>query len=127
MEDNHAVREYIEQSWDFLEKARQYVAVGDLHQASEKGWRAASHMAKAVAAANGWNYETHVAFFGVIQRAADEAEEPRLVQWGAMANLLHTFYYMRKTLIPSTVVGRSVEEIGFMIQALETLTSPSES
>ena len=39
------------QARDFLEKSREYLAAGDLHQASEKGWGAASHMVKAVAVA----------------------------------------------------------------------------
>ena len=62
MEDDATVQDYIQQSRDFLRKARQYLAEDDLHQASEKGWGAASHMAKAVAHANGWEYEKHHQF-----------------------------------------------------------------
>ena len=52
------IADYRDQAWDFLEKGRKYLAEGDLHQASEKGWGAAAHMAKAVAAARGWEYDS---------------------------------------------------------------------
>ena len=47
------------QAREFLNKARGYLAAGDLHQASEQGWGAAAHMAKAVAPAQGWPHERH--------------------------------------------------------------------
>ena len=37
MTDDHAVQDYVQQSRDFLLKARKYLAEDDLHQASEKG------------------------------------------------------------------------------------------
>ena len=57
--DKGAVETYAKQSRTFLQKCRDYLASGDLHQASEKGWGAAAHMAKAVAIAQGWEYERH--------------------------------------------------------------------
>lgn len=57
--DKGAVETYAKQSRTFLQKSRDYLASGDLHQASEKGWGAAAHMAKAVATARGWEYERH--------------------------------------------------------------------
>ncbi|MCY4455272.1 MAG: hypothetical protein OXC56_03050 [Chloroflexi bacterium] len=47
------VADYAAQAREFLTRSREYLAAGDLHQASEKGWGAAAHMAKAVAAAQG--------------------------------------------------------------------------
>ena len=44
---------YQERSWAFLAKAREELAVGDLEQASEKGWGAAAMMVKAVAGQRG--------------------------------------------------------------------------
>ena len=69
MEDNTTVQEYIQQCRDFLQKAQQYLAAGDLHQASEKGWGAASHMTKAVAYANGWEYQKHHQFNVILNNA----------------------------------------------------------
>ena len=54
------------QARDFLARAREYLAAGDLHQASEKGWGAAAHMVKAVALAQGWKYEAPVIAHGAL-------------------------------------------------------------
>ena len=46
------MRKHAAQSREFLYKGREYLAAGDVHQASEKGRGAAAHMAKAVALAH---------------------------------------------------------------------------
>ena len=48
-----AVNDYETQAREFPAKGRQYLAAGDLHQVSEKGWGAVAPMAKAVAEAQG--------------------------------------------------------------------------
>ena len=60
-----AIDDYKTRAREFLDRSREYIAAGNLHQASEKGWGAASHMAKAVAGAQGWTYEYHGQFGGV--------------------------------------------------------------
>ena len=50
-QEEAAVADYRQQARVFLNESRQYLAEGDLHQASEKGWGAAAWMAKAVAEA----------------------------------------------------------------------------
>ena len=50
-QDGNAVADYRQRSRIFLARAREYLAIDDLHQASEKGWGAATWMAKAVAEA----------------------------------------------------------------------------
>ena len=47
--DTEAVADHVNQAREFLAKSREYLAQGDLHQASEEGWGAAAHMVKAVA------------------------------------------------------------------------------
>ena len=47
---------HVEKAKEFLARSKRYLADGDLHQASEKGWGAAAHIAKAVAEANNWTY-----------------------------------------------------------------------
>ena len=64
-----AVTDYREQAKLFLARAWEYLAQGDLHQASEKGWGAAAHMVKAVAEAQGVPYQTHDEFNLVIYDA----------------------------------------------------------
>ena len=64
-----AIEDFKAQAREFLDKGREYLAAGDLHQASEKGWGAAAHMAKAVAEAQGWTYDRHSDFSWVINQA----------------------------------------------------------
>ncbi len=76
--DLAAVADYEAQAREFLHKGRQYLAAGDLHQASKKGWGAAAHMAKAVAVAQGWEYGTHADFSAVLNRATEATGDDRL-------------------------------------------------
>ena len=59
---DNEVADYAAQAREFLSKSRTFLAAGDLHQASEKGWGAAAHMAKSVAVAQGWEYGNHADF-----------------------------------------------------------------
>ncbi len=43
--DTEAVADHVNQARDFLAKSREYLTQGDLHQASQRGWGAAAHMA----------------------------------------------------------------------------------
>jgi hypothetical protein len=45
-ENADGVLGHASQAREFLNKARGYLAAGDLHQASEQGWGAAAHMAR---------------------------------------------------------------------------------
>ena len=71
------VSDYRRQAREFLDRAQLYLADGDLHQASEKGWGAASHMVKAVAAAMGQQYTSHEAFRQIIRLAATQTGNRR--------------------------------------------------
>ena len=77
-----------------------YLSEGDLHQASEKGWGAAAHMAKAVAAARGWEYETHEQFFSVMENAGHVARLQRQVsRLSSVAYKLHGHLYKRRNAV----------------------------
>ena len=66
------VTDHIELARDFLAKSKVYLRDGDLRQASEKGWGAAAHMAKAVAATNGREHEHHDQFTNVVVNAGQK-------------------------------------------------------
>lgn len=70
---------------NFLERSKSCLAQGDLHQASEKGWGAASHIIKAVAAGNNWEYERHDDFDAVVINARQRYRQPSLRQYGNSA------------------------------------------
>ena len=117
------VADYTAQAREFLAKAREYLAAGDLHQASEKGWGAASHMAKAVAAAQGWEYETHADFSVVLNRAWRLTGDDLLPGLRAIANDLHGNYYRRKRHLDSSAIGRDIESMAELLELLAPLAA----
>ena len=83
------------QARDFLAKSREYLAQGDLNQASEKGWGAAAHMVKAVAIAQGWKYERHSDFSQVLNSAYLATNDDRIRLLRGIPNEMHGNYTYR--------------------------------
>ena len=119
------VADYREQSREFLRKARTYLADGDLHQASEKGWGAAAWMAKAVAETHGWKYSGHDEFFTVMYQAQDLAADSRLENLRRVANELHGFFYTRKIFLRPDVISRNLDQVEMLLDILQPLTEPT--
>ena len=120
--DPVAVEDYRQQARMFLTKAREYLTVDDLHQASEKGWGAAAWMAKAVADTHGWEYSEH-AHFGVICRnASDLTNNERLLDLSHIAYGLHRNYYTRKMFLSNRTIRRELDQMGELLDSLEPLT-----
>ena len=86
-------RTYQERSRDFLVKAREEFAAGDLVQASEKGWGAAAMMVKEVAQRRGMEHEVHGHLFDVVHRLRRETRDNQLVLLFDSANQLHKNFY----------------------------------
>ena len=76
--DSAAVTDHLAQAEERLDRARRHLADGRLHKASRKGWSAAEHMAKAVAEAQGWEYERHADFSVVLNHARRLTDNARL-------------------------------------------------
>ena len=123
--DPEAVEDYRQQASIFLGRAREYLAADDLHQASEKGWGAAAWMAKAVAVAQGWEYEVHAQFGVVVRNASDLTGNERLLDLGDTAYVLHRGYYTRRRFLSSRTVARNLERMTELLGALEPLTTPA--
>lgn len=123
--DAVVITDHENQAREFLGKAGDYLDAGDLHQASEKGWGAAAHMAKAVAVAQGWEYETHADFSVVLNQAWQATGNDRLRALRGIANDLHGNYYRRKRHLNAEVIGRDIESVAELVEALAALTSPS--
>lgn len=120
--DAEAVADYRRQARVFLARSREYLAADDLHQASEKGWAAAAWMAKAVATAQGWEYEKHGQFFPVMRRCEALSGDRRLADLWPAANLLHEFFYTRRVFLDPGLVGQRLEQVAVMLDILEPLT-----
>ena len=113
--------EYKQQSDDFMEKAWRYLADDDLHQACEKGWGAASHMAKAVAEVYNLEYTRHAHFNHVLQRAAQLADYPAMRQLRANANELHTGFYELKSQLDREMIMENLTDVQALREVLEPL------
>ena len=120
--DFDAVNDYETQAREFLAKGREYLAVGDLHQASEKGWGAAAHMAKAVAEAQGWTYDRHSDFSWVINQAFLKTGNDRMRELRGIPNDLHGNYYVRKRFLDAEIIGKDIESIAELLELLAPLT-----
>ena len=116
------IADYAAQAQEFLAKSREYLAQGDLHQASEKGWGAAAHMAKAVAVAQGWTYDTHADFSLVIDQARRLTGNSSLRGYRGIANELHGNYYRRKRHLDSGLIREDLEMVAEMLDILSPLT-----
>ena len=114
-----AVVEHIELAKSFLQRSKSYLEQGDLHQASKKGWGAASHIVKAVAAANGWEYEHHDQFDGVIVNASQKYRHPSLRDKADAAHGLHISFYKRKQFIDIDATRERIENVEYVIGVLE--------
>ena len=123
--DFEEMNDYRSQSHEFLAKSRAYLAAGDLHQASEKGWGAAAHMAKAVAVAQGWEYRKHRDFVRVINRAVHATGNRRLLGLRGQAEVLHGNYYERKRHLDAAIIGMDIEGVVELVELLAPLTIPA--
>ena len=122
MTNNDQVDSYATQGRDFLVKAREYLAAGDLHQASEKGWGAAAHMAKAVALTQGWPYERHNHFHQVMNRARNLTGNDRLRLLHGRAEVLHVNFYEIKEALDQETIREDLTNIAELLDILEPLT-----
>ena len=116
------VSEYRSQAWDFLQKGRQYLADGDLHQASEEGWGAASHMAKAVAENQGWEYDSHAGFGAVLNQVRNLTGNDALRSLRSIANELHSNYYQREKFLDAEIIGQDIESGAELLEILAPFT-----
>ena len=121
------VADYRQEARDFLAKSRHYLAEGDLHQASEKGWAAAAWMAKAVAEAQGWDYTRHAQFSVVLNHARQVTGDARLPGMRGIANELHGNFYTRRRFLNSAAIAEDLNQIALMLTILEPLTQSPTS
>ena len=120
--DWEAINDYKQQAREFLAKSEEYLAVGDLHQASEKGWGAAAWMTKAVAVAQGWQYDQHAHFNVVLNDALLITGNDRLLALREIANGLHRNYYTRKRFLNINIIKRELDAAAELLDILEPLT-----
>ena len=122
-----ATEDYRRQAYNFLAKSREYLRAGDLHQASEKGWGAASHMVKAYAAAQGLPYVTHRHFHVILTNLANETDDDRLRLLRGAANDLHGNFYEREIFLDARDIGLGLDRMDELLNLLGPYTRPESS
>ena len=86
--------DHIAVSRRFIQHADEQLRLGDLPQASEKGWGAAAHYMKAVAKQRGWRNGSHRDFFVIKDRLAEETDDPeRMKELFRVVRGLHQNFY----------------------------------
>ena len=101
-----------------MEHAEEQLAEVDRLQASENAWGAVAHQIKAIANRRGWKYDKHVQAYGIVERLANETEDPQKVRdLFAISNGLHKNYY-----IDATSLDQIKYEIGRVKTLLDILT-----
>ena len=108
---------------EFLDRAGQHLADGDLHQASGKGWGAAAHIARAVALVQVWEYDRHSHFHRVMNQARRLSGNDRLPFLHGRAEILHVdFYHLTGELDPETI-REDPASMAELLDALEPLSA----
>lgn len=88
-----SVTEYAETARGFLADADREFAAGDVAQASEKLWGAASQAVIAVAKQRGWRYGSHRDLKIAVERLADENGDSRFASEFGVAEKFHANFY----------------------------------
>ena len=120
--NDNAAKDHRQLAREFLRLSREFLAEGNLHQASEKGWGAASPMAKAVAEAKGWEYSRHSHFNNAINEARRLTGNERLPGLRGVANDLHTYFYERKINLDAEAIEVDLQNVEELLDILEPLS-----
>ena len=114
------IEPYTTHSRRLMEHAEEQLAKGDRLQASEKAWGAVAHQIKAIADRRGWQYEKHQHVFSIVQRLANETEDPKKVtNLFDVARGMHDNFY-----VDSTPLSYIEDQIGRVKELLDILNRP---
>ena len=115
-------QKYQAASRHLLSQSRQELALGDIRQASEKGWGAAAQIVKAVAEQRGWLHRSHAALYDVISRLVSETGDVEIRRMFDVAGNLHMNFY--EDWNNAENVASSLHDMELFLENLELLASP---
>ena len=102
-----------------MEQARSELREGDLAQASEKGWGAASQMVKAAAESRGWRHDQHRLLLRAVTILNQEQDDLEISRLFALARNLHENFYEGQ--MSAAWVASALEDVGRLVDKLEAL------
>ena len=111
---------YQQAAWELLEQGVDELAVGDVRQASEKGWGAAAQMVKAIAELRGWTHSNHGALYAVIDRLVRETENQDIRRLFNAASTLHVNFY--ENWMSAEYVQGGLEDVRSLLELLQPIT-----
>ena len=114
-----ATEKYRNDSRGLLAHARVELDMGDLRQASEKGWGAAALMVKAIAEAREWDHDRHRHFANAAGRLRSEMGNRDVVRYFQVAESLHVNFY-EDQLRPEDV-AESLDDVERLLDLIEPL------
>ncbi len=102
---------------EFLARALEELAQGDLAQASEKGWGAAAQMVKAVAEQRGWEHNGHAYLYQVVRQLVEETADSQLGTLFHVSGNLHSNFY--DNWLPLDMVRSGLDNVQEIVAKLE--------
>ena len=111
--------QYRQASQHFLEQARAELAAGDLPQASEKGWGAATQILKAIAEQRGWEHSRHRHYHRTASRLRSETGDGDIRRLFAVASDLHENFYEND--MDAVLVAESLDDVEALLVKLTPL------
>ena len=96
--------------------------MGDLRQASEKGWGAASQIIKAAAEERGWPHRQHRTLEQAVVGLIDETGDPTLGRLFSQATAMHTNFYEGNWSV--VMVRDALRQVSLFVTRVEALLSP---
>ena len=111
---------YANASHEFLRKAHEELGEGDLAQASEKGWGAASQMVKAIAEQRGWRHNAHPLLHQVVESLVEETGDEQLINLFQVAGYPHTNFY--ENWQPASMIESGLRDVQLLLEKLDPLS-----
>ena len=116
---NSESERYAQLSRQYIQRADEYLLVGDRVQASEKGWGAVAEAIKSIAEQRRWNHQGHRLLDDIVLQLSEEWERPDVRRLFDIAERLHINFY--EDALQLDAIAARVSDAKDLLRELETL------
>jgi hypothetical protein len=110
---------HLKLSEKYMNEAEEFLRKGDLVQASEKAWGAASQIVKALAAKEGRELRSHRELHKEVTKIARGTKDEEIRSLWQSAGMLHQNFY--ENWLPSEMVEGNIEDVKKLVEKLRQL------
>ena len=110
---------HLKLSEKFLKEAEEFLRKGDLTQASEKAWGAASQIVKAFAAKEGRELRSHGELHQQVAKIDRQAKGEGIRSLWQSAGMLHQNFY--ENWLPQEMVKANIEDVKKFVEKMKML------